>query len=620
MGRLTPLHQNLIASYTLDELRVLCGTLDIPFEHLRGETLPARAWSLLHYADRRGKLADLVAQCAQDFPHLTWEMPPPPQPGEPDEPGEDEAGSAGVRISVGSAGGPVSIGEVTHVNAAGNTGQVAVGSRNVIQIGALNVPRWLVIAVPLLIVAGLVVAGIGTARILGVTAPTPTPVVGPLRMSGAFNIAVAAFPETDIDGRQTRTADGDRVSQWVFDSLRTALKDTGAAQVWHDSLPLAEKGTPIGIVTGTTSLERQEAAKALAERIGAHLVLYGNLRRSDDTYALEPEFYIATAAASLKRESEAEDIVGSNRLGAPVSIPSPLKADIGLGVSASLESRAVFVRGLLFDLIGLHDNALQDFRRIRGAWTGAEERAVLSFFLGREALFLLRNAEKAQAIFGSEQNALDEAEASFTTATRLNPNQPLGFWGLGTTLLKRAEPVIDAAEIGSTAFISAEAQLAEAMAAYTTALTKVDTARQPALAAKIRLSLANAHRLAGYAESLKIDLGPEHAETARARFAEATALVNSALPLIPPGDGRTLANAFWVRGATQLIHGVVLKDILGDIPAGQAELEKARADFEACLQQFDDPEGRRVIDQTLKDYRDTKCTPDLATTIEALKE
>ncbi len=617
MGRLTSLHDSLVASYTLDELAVLCGSLDIPFEHLSGETLPTRAWSLLQHADRRSKLPELVAQCAKDFPNRDWQVPPPRQPGEPDD---DEPPAGGVQVKVEGVSGAVNIGGIAEVR--NNTGQVAVGSKNVIQIGSLNVPRWLAVALPLLLVAVLVVAGVGTAGVLSVTVPTPTPVIGPTRMSGAFNIAVAQIPETDIDGRQTRTADGDRVSEWVFNSLRTALKDTPAAQIWHDSLPLAEKGAVIGIITGTTPAERQESARVLAEHIGAHLVIYGDLKKSGNMAELEPEFYVATAAASLKRESEAEDIVGSNRLGAPVGIPLPLKGDIGLGVSASLESRAIFVRGLLFDLIGLHDKALEDFRRIRGTWTRDDERAVLNFFLGREALFLLRNLDKAQALFGSTAQALEDARAGFDAATKLSPTLPLGFWGLGTALLKRAEPVItsDTVDVAGSEFAAAEADLAQAIEAYTTALTKINAERQPALVGKIRTSLANAHRLAGFADLVKVDQDPTNAAEADAHFVEALALVNSAFPLIDVRDARSMANAFFVRGVTHFNMGLARRLLAEDAAGGNTLLEKAKADFEACLQQFDDPQGKLVLDQTLKDYRETNCAPALADVIEALKE
>jgi len=429
-------------------------------------------------------------------------------------------------------------------------------------------------------------------------------------MSGTFNIAVAQFPETDIDGRQTQTDDGNRVGQWVFDSLNAALKETSAAQLWHDSLPLAEKGAPIGIITGTTPAERQDAAKDLADRIGAHLVIYGNLKKSGNQAELEPEFYIATAATSLQRESEAEDIVGSNRLGAPVGIQLPLKGDIGLGVGASLESRAIFVRGLLFDLIGLHDNALKDFQSIQGKWTTDDERALLNFFLGREALFIFRNDDKARAVFGSPETALNEAERSFTAAIQGNPNYALGNWGLGTALLRRAEIALRAETIPTQ---TAEL-LDQAIARYETAVQNTPAAEQPLLLGKMKTSLANAHSLKG-----QLELVEGRFPEAEALFKTALAEVDEAAALIGASQPRHTAIAHWVRGATLLRQGIMHKFELQDPATGQPTLEKAKAEFEACLNTFDDPQGKRVLDQTLNDFHTNNCAPDLDQAVSAIE-
>lgn len=610
MGRLTDLRKTLETRYTLESLEVLCADIDVPWESLSGDTLPRRALSLLHYLDKQNRLPDLIVQAQKDFPDAQWTLPPPPKPGEADD--EDDLPDGGVNVRVGdvSGGGQVNIGGVAQVNAARNTGNVAVGSRNVIQIGSLNVPRWLVIAVPVLIVAGLIIAGLGTARVFTVTEPTPTPIIGPARMSGTFNIAVTQFPEADIDGRQTQTADGDRVSQWVFDSLQDALKETSAAQIWHDSLPQVEKGATIGIITGTTPAERQDAAKALAERIGAHLVIYGNLRKSGNQAELEPEFYISTAAASIKRESEAEDVVGSNRLGAPIGIQLPLKGDIGLGVGASLESRAVFVRGLLFDLIGLHDDALEDFRRIQGKWTSDDERALLNFFLGREALFIFRNEDKAKAVFGSSGAALDEAERSFIASIQGNPNYALGNWGLGTTLLRRAEIALRAETIPTQ---TAEL-LDQAISRYETAIQSTPAAEQPLLVGKMKTSLANAHSLKG-----QLELVEGRFPEAEALFKTALAEVDEATALIGASQPRHTAIAHWVRGATLLRQGIMQKFELQDPTTGQPTLERAKAEFEACLNTFDDPQGKTVLDQTLKDFHVNNCKPDLDQAVNAIE-
>jgi hypothetical protein len=66
--------------------------------------------------------------------------------------------------------------------------------------------------------------------------------------------------------------------------------------------------------------------------------------------------------------------------------------------------------------------------------------------------------------------------------------------------------------------------------------------------------------------------------------------------------------------------GLARRLLAEDAAGGNALLEKAKADFEACLQQFDDPQSKLVLDQTLKDYRETNCAPALADVTEALKE
>lgn len=606
MGRLTPLHQNLVAAFSLEELRLLAASVDIPWDHLRGEALPDRALSLLIYADKHGRMASLVAECARERPKLKWDLPPPRQPGEPEE---DDA-PAGVSVKVGDVSGQVNIGGVADVR--NNTGQVAVGGKNVIQIGSLNIPRWLAIAVPIVLLAGLAVAALGTARVFTITQPTPTPVVGAARMSGTFNVAVAQFPERNLDGVQSRTEDGDRISQWVFDNLSAELRDFGGAQVWHDSLPAAEKGAPIGIITGTTSEERQASARALAERIGAHLVIYGDLAKTERGASFAPEFYVSTAAISLKREAEAEDVTGRQQLGAPIDVPSPFRAEAGLLVGDRLRSRAIFVRGVMYDLIGLHDKALEDFRAIAPVWAedAGRGKETLDFFLGREAIFLNRNEAKAAALFGSPQAALDDAERRFRAALDANPNYALGNWGLGSTLLKRVEPQIDAGEVTTEAL----AALEQAIGHYEVALANVPAADQPLLTSKIQTSLANAYRLQGAAQLFDGQL-----DAADALFTQAVQQVDAASRSLGGDQARALATAHWVRGTALLNQGVLHKFERGDEATGQPLLERARAEFEACLNTFDNPESRTVIDQTLKDYHTNNCQPNLEIATELIE-
>lgn len=598
MGRLTPLLQNLSQSYTLEGLEVLSGTLDIPWDFLSGDTLPKRALSLLKYADKHGKMTDLVAQGRKDFGHLDWQVPPQPQPGDAADIDDD----AGVAIHIGDTSGTVNIGNVANVK--NNSGNVAVGNRNVIQIGSLNVPRWLVIALPLLLVAGIAVTLAGTARVFTITQPTPTPVVGSQRMTGAFNVAVAQFAGRDAAGKQTIQPLSGELSQWVYASLKEQLKDMDA-QVWHDSLPLAEKGRAIGIITGTTPAERWVTAQKLADEINAQIIVYGDLGQTTDSATFAPEIFVASSAFSPTLEAEASEVAGQHRMGTPVEVPLPPSAETRLQVANQLKSRALFVRGLIYDLSGSHDLALEDFQAAKRTWQEepGKGKEALDFFLGREALFLLRKPDKALAAFGSEANALDAAEAGFRAAIDANPPYPLGNWGLGTVLLKRVEPIVDKGELSAEEYVTVTAALDQALILYDTALNSVDAQAQPALAAKIRLSKANALRLYGLAGLLKPD--PAVAEQ---RLNAALDELDIATPALQTEPARTRANIQWVRGTTRFYQAVLLDD-QGKAEASKAALQSAKQDLAACVELGNDPANK--FDKTLIDYVSTNCGPNL---------
>jgi nucleoside phosphorylase len=61
-------HQLLIESYNLEELRTLCLQLSVPFDDLGGEGRQAKAREMLLWMNRRGRLDDLVAALAYQQP------------------------------------------------------------------------------------------------------------------------------------------------------------------------------------------------------------------------------------------------------------------------------------------------------------------------------------------------------------------------------------------------------------------------------------------------------------------------------------------------------------------------------------------------------------------------
>lgn len=64
--------RELIGTFNDDELQELCSELDIPFTNLGKNTHNGRIRALIEYGQRHGRLADLVAYCRRERPHVAW--------------------------------------------------------------------------------------------------------------------------------------------------------------------------------------------------------------------------------------------------------------------------------------------------------------------------------------------------------------------------------------------------------------------------------------------------------------------------------------------------------------------------------------------------------------------
>jgi tetratricopeptide (TPR) repeat protein len=569
----TNLREALTQAFNYNELRELCEDAGLSPETIAYSERGTEVWAyeIIRTFQHKNKLPMLVAQCQIKRPQVAWNWLSLPLPQSP--PAGWDAPIAPRRAF----------------------------SALFILMGLVGV-----------VVIGLLIAN--SARLFSITPPTPTP--GPQAMSGTFNVLVAQFATRNKDDNQVLSDDGMVVSQWVYENLATELQNVAGAQVWHDSMPNDKKGRVIGFVKGADPAERRTTALALAKAVGAHLVIYGDFAMHANTARFEPEFVVATSVISIARESEAEDLVGSYRLGAPVEVPFPVKFESGALAGAALKARALFVRGLLHDLLGQHDTALTAFRAAKPDWdkSAGQGKELLNYFMGREALFLQRNQSKAKAelIFGSVANARQAAVASFESVLSQNPDSALGHWGMGTAQLKLSEDVIADGVITSTEFPVAVATLQQAIEHYRRALQLIDAKTQPLLAARVRASLANGLRLDGLAKFHQTDDA-----AAQAAYAASVAEATTVLAVVQGQHARTTAATYSVRGIT-LINWGVLHLMLDQPEAGHAKLREAQADLEACLKVTDDPGGSKVLDETLTDFKDNNCKPALATVADLL--
>ncbi len=69
---LTQLRQLLTTHFDAEELHSLCFDLGVDYDDLRGEGKANKARELVAYLDRRGRIPDLVAQCSQLRPQVSW--------------------------------------------------------------------------------------------------------------------------------------------------------------------------------------------------------------------------------------------------------------------------------------------------------------------------------------------------------------------------------------------------------------------------------------------------------------------------------------------------------------------------------------------------------------------
>ena len=266
---------------------------------------------------------------------------------------------------------------------------IVVG-KNVIQIGTLQIPRF----IALLILAGLVVIAISVG-----TLAFGRYFAKPVRMTGQFNIAVADFGELAANGQAQATDNGHLLSAWVYTTLKGEyaknpdLNKLGEVQIWQDSPDIPGKNVKCsGVIKGNTPKDRERAAAALATKVGAHMVIYGNVNRAAPA-GLALEFYITP---DLKPETST--IIGHYLLGRPIPVPMSGQANgvlsnIAIGDDLKTRTSALFYLTVLvtFDLLGRPQDALNIFQQAEASltsWQAADGKEVLYFFIGREALFL----------------------------------------------------------------------------------------------------------------------------------------------------------------------------------------------------------------------------------------
>ena len=277
---------------------------------------------------------------------------------------------------------------------------------------------------PLVVVPAIVLMlALAVAGVLLLRAPT--------QMAGDFNVAVAEFGHPVSTGGAQSTELERALSRSVFESLRdTVPKEISGMQVWHDSLGPFVKRARLGVVSGETPEARRIAARALAERVGADLIIFGGLVQDANGEGFALRFYAPELADS-------EELIDEEQFGKPVPVLNLERPELGLSdpLKARVQALSLFTAGLNHELHANASLAAAYFEKADAVenWTAGDGKEVLAYFIGREALAAGRFVD---------------ASAAFSESISLNANYARPYIGLGNVLLRRAEalPATEMAE------------------------------------------------------------------------------------------------------------------------------------------------------------------------------
>lgn len=397
--------------------------------------------------------------------------------------------------------------------------------------------------------------------------PTATPTLTPL--TGTFNVAVARFGEEEAvsEGGAVHPSEGGAVySQWIYDALKAEFESAQGqlgegvrVEVWLAPAGFEANGIEAGVIVGASQDERAEAAEWLAGELRADMVVYGHLEPEGAARKLEIKLYIAPSFGE-----EILQVAGRYTLGEGATVaanPSGLdKITIARMLGSQAEALAGVTIGLILDLIGDHENALEQFKTLADDPDQAVQRSnahLLYYFIGRQQLFL---------------GNVDESEAAIDQALALNPESARAHVVLGSVFLRRAGDQMLAGGGPAPELVE------EALRHYQLA---VDNAGGDGLAeASARLSLASGYVLAGQSAYQADEL-----EEARDLLGRAlTELAAAAGTLEEAGLHRYLAQARQFEGNAHYLLADIAR-LKAESEGQKAHLEQAGAAYQQCIDQ-----------------------------------
>lgn len=254
----------------------------------------------------------------------------------------------------------------------------------------------------------------------------------PAKMNGFFNIAVAEFGAIGADGTLSAAPgdSGETLSGLVGNKLEFEIASDPNLLVWKDGPALRQLNVTIGRVEGSTAQEKAAAAEAMAARLNAQMIVFGNVDTRTQPASLQLEFWLAP-----QLEYSFDVGARSYATGSAIAIRDleNLTIEIQPEIDRQASTLAWVALGLTRMRFGQSVEALQSFRR---AEEFSPESAAVQFFIGRESLFL------SDSEFERQEDLTRQAQAAFQKALDLDPNYANASIGLGSTYFAMAKRLV----------------------------------------------------------------------------------------------------------------------------------------------------------------------------------
>lgn len=301
----------------------------------------------------------------------------------------------------------------------------------------------------------------------------------PMEDGKHFNVAVAEFNGRDENGRWGRSADGKTLAMDIFTRLEAEKAALGSAGFELRTLPLVcplPAGEPA---------EREAAARELAEKLKADILIYGVVEETSEKSAwFTPQFYINTVGFE-----QGEEVIGPHKLGDPLELPVPINPDevrAGgyLGLNVRDAALVQIVSGLVSYALDNQDDAIlhftqaKDLKELRDRWGKDFIYLMLGNAYGQKSARLLELPD-----YQTYVELVNLAIASYSESLRINQDYARAQIGLAETTRRLAQNPFDPSQPYDLAMLT------EAEAAFQKALTMADQPESANIPAKVHFGL-----------------------------------------------------------------------------------------------------------------------------------